>query len=191
MADPKEFFQHYMVTIAGYSNRAAGPTRFRMFLNPGTKTGPAKFMLQKCANPDPGDGTCAHDELIAFYVPMLDAGAAYSQASLPATGGPDFMVTSQLTGCSFGHFAGAGGTMVTHLQPGQGRSFPDNDALIRKNMGAGAHIMSQSAGYNFLEDAVTVVGKRVSGIWSFYAQNQRKQRCSVDARELVKPITAF
>ncbi len=66
-------------------------------------------------------GTQDIAEFRAYYVAMkqIDQDVQTTHYSLPAAGGPDFMLTSQLTGCTFGvgSQTPGSGCLVSHIQP--------------------------------------------------------------------------
>jgi hypothetical protein len=98
---------------------------------------------------------------------------------LPTAGGPDLMLTSQLTGCTFGvgSQAGGAGCLASHIQPagsGDGKRAPGaltplgKRALhmaVSRPMGAGATILETTGATK-----ISVVGKRNHGVWAFTKQ---------------------
>jgi len=126
-------------------------------------------------------GTETQAEFRAFYVGMKQLGedVQTTHFMLPATGGPDLMLTSQLTGCTFGvgSQVGGGGCLASHLQPagsGDGRRAPGALTPIGKSamrmavsgpMGPGATILETSGATK-----ISVVGKRTNGNWAFSKQ---------------------
>ena len=97
--------------------------------------------------------------------------AATTHHVLP-TDGPAVMVTTMLSGCTFGIGSNAGGArLVSHVQPPEGRR--DNaarlllDQTIRAGFPGGRPNVSVMSS---LEQRGTVVGIRTAGAWTFYAQ---------------------
>ncbi len=131
----------------------------------------------------PAKATPGPDEFNAYYVPMMqtkDASTGSSHFSLPTKGGPDFMITSKLSGCAFGVGSSAkGATLVSHIQPnlkkapGAERS---NDLLLAvfKGFDDIPQMVRKGAEYT---DYASVIGCRTKdGEWKFYVQ-------AVDAAE--------
>jgi len=93
--------------------------------------------------------------------------------SYPLTGGPDLMITGQLTGCTFVTANGGGSTLVAHIQPGgsrgSGQELRDN---VLKN-GRFKNHANQAVtvfGVGDYQGAAYVVGVRIGGQWQLYGQ---------------------
>ena len=126
-------------------------------------------------------GTDLKAEFRAYYVGMKQLGEAVQTTHflLPTAGGPDLMLTSQLTGCTFGvgSQAGGSGCLASHLQPagsGDGNRAPGALTPLGKRamrmavsgpMGAGATILETTGATK-----ISVVGKRTHGVWAFTKQ---------------------
>jgi hypothetical protein len=125
-------------------------------------------------------GTAEYAEFRAYYVAMKQVGenVATTHFTLPNTGGPDLMLTSQLTGCTFGYGSQAPGSgcLVSHIQPvggGVGGLSEIGKAGLKRQV-----LGPMNGGGTALETdgtaTTTVVGKRTGGTWSFYRQvNER------------------
>jgi hypothetical protein len=115
-------------------------------------------------------------EFNAYYIPMAQTTDTARQSShfvLPGTG-PDIMLTSRLSGCSFGVGSNsANGTLVSHIQPNLAieRERARTDDLAR-NMQSGfasqGQVLTRGGDYS---DLATVIGKRSGTKWTFYLQD--------------------
>ena len=132
----------------------------------------ARFMkLGGAAKDTPGT-----DEFNAYYIPMVqtsDAASGSSHYSLPTDGGPDFMITSKLSGYTFGVGSSANGaTLVSHIQPntsiapGPGRAANLSSAVT----GGFDSITGKFSKGNEYTDYASVIGYRSDGAWKFYMQ---------------------
>lgn len=125
--------------------------------------------------PGPAVAVPAAGEFNAFYVPMVqtsDVAANTSHYSLPTAGGPDVMITSQLSGCSFGVGSNPGGAvLVSHVQPNLALPVANRAADLANNLGAGfAHLTSTAAKLNQYDVYAAIVGVRTNATWRFYLQ---------------------
>ncbi len=89
------------------------------------------------------------------------------------TDGPTIMVTTMLSGCTFGIGSNAGGArLVSHVRPPEGRR--DNqarlllDQTIRGGFQGGGRL--KVSVMSSLDERGTVVGIRTGDAWTFYAQ---------------------
>lgn len=193
-ADPVAFLRHYRVDIAGGAGNASGVATFRYanaaqtdaetIFARGFTTGLSGLLgltkqrrlvkFQKVALPPRAKGP---NEFDAHYVAMTQTtdGAATTHVVAPGAGGPDILLTSQLSGCGFGIGSGNahGDRLVSHIQPPGpgvgvhgalvGGMAHGTDATFEKNPAGGAR---DYAGNN----RATVVGLRRGAAWTFYAQ---------------------
>ena len=120
-------------------------------------------------------------EFRAYYVAMrqIDEGVGTTHFTLPSAGGADFMLTSQLTGCTFGvgsQAGGGGGCLVSHIQPAGSATGRAPGALgdigkrallmaVSKPLGPNATILETTGATK-----ISVVGRRNGGIWTFTKQ---------------------
>jgi len=127
------------------------------------------------------EGTDLKAEFRAYYVGMKQMGESVQSTHfmLPAVGGPDLMLTSQLTGCTFGVGSqqGGGGCLASHMQPAgsaDGNRAPGAltelgkramRMAVSKPLGPGATILETTGATK-----ISVVGKRTQGIWAFTKQ---------------------
>jgi hypothetical protein len=200
MDDPQGFLGRNALTIAGGSALSSGLRIWYLArTNNGTATvatsgpgwsGTRKVLAwQATVTADTSNrflrrynlGTTDVAEFRAWYVGMREIGedVATTHLLLPATGGPDLMLTSQLTGCTFGYGSQlpGSGCLASHIRPagsGDGRRAPGaltplgKRALlsaVRGPLGAGATILETSG-----QLKVSVVGQRVGGTWRFFKQ---------------------
>jgi hypothetical protein len=144
--------------LSGMLGRKKDRPYFRINLLPQTKRNPSS------------------PEFNAYYVPMAQTADAARQSShfiLPGTG-PDIVLTSRLSGCSFGVGSNSGNaTLVSHIQPNlaiEGGTARAND--LAQNMQSGfasqGQVVSRGDDYS---DLATVIGKRSGTKWVFYLQD--------------------
>ena len=136
-----------------------------------------------------GANAVAADEFEAHYIPMLQTNNA-QQYALPssALSACGLMITSQLTGCSFGLGSNANGTrLVTHIQPNKNVLAANRDADLQQAVDAVFANVTldhtharQPGGY---DGSSTVVGHRVNDVWTFYTQNQGTTMASISTHE--------
>ena len=128
----------------------------------------------------PGEIAAAEDgaSFFAEYVAMrqVSDGRHNTHRMLPAHGGPDIMVTSQLSGCTFGIGSNAGGNrLVSHIQPPQSEKNLDirrgqlSDAT-RRGFAPGSEFSKFERGGDYQNDAA-ILGIRRNGEWQIYAQH--------------------
>lgn len=200
MDDPQEFLRRNALQIAGGATLASGDRIFYLqrldktleysSSGPGwTHTGKLPFWRAVVTsdtaqrflrNYKLGDISVA--EFRAFYVGMkqIDDGAQTTHFALPGNQGPPLMLTSQLTGCTFGYGTQAvpgAGCLASHIQPagsGDGKRAPGALSELGKRavrmavsapLGPGAVLLESSS-----TTQITVVGTRVGGTWSFIKQ---------------------
>lgn len=111
-------------------------------------------------------------EFRAWYVAMRQVGEATATTHffLPGTGGPDLMLTSQLTGCTFGFGSQSpgSGVLASHIQPPKaatGLGANDLRNAVAGPLGADATLIETTGLVK-----VSVIGHRVGGVWRFYKQ---------------------
>ena len=116
------------------------------------------------------------DQVFNAHSIHMDVGAAaLGFYLLPSVGGPDIMVTGQLSGCAFviSPVAGGNNLNVAHVQPQA-----VNSTTLRNNLAA-AHpngfvygASDRRGYYDGATRAVSIVGIRAAGSWTLYAQKQ-------------------
>ena len=196
LSDPPKLLRQCMLVIAGGSGAApangqAGTATFQVSMKDhvnatGFTTGlsgmagltksraVAKLLkLHGAARTSP-----AADEFNAYYIPMVqtaDALGGASHYSLPTAGGPDVMITSKLSGCTFGVGSSAtGATLVSHIQPdlslaaGPARA-TDLDTAVTGGFNAMTGQFRKGTEYT---DYASVIGRRSGGVWKFFLQAQ-------------------
>lgn len=180
IADPKAFLTRHHLTIAGGDKTASeGKAVFTLVENPGAKHTAKVEQVWRLTrtSKDPTGGIDDDCEFVAFYVPMRQCGddVLTTHVKLPGTGTDDFMITSKLSGCTFGAVSTRGGTTVSHMQPPGGTS--ENRKLAKQAVKHGmpgglftrVHTFYKGTDYS---DTAAVVGKRVAGKWKFFCQSQ-------------------
>lgn len=93
--------------------------------------------------------------------------------SYPLTGGPDLMITGQLTGCTFVTANSGGSTLVAHIQPGGSRGSGQElrDKVLKDGRFKNYPNQTVSVfGVGDYQGAAYVVGVRIGGQWQLYGQ---------------------
>jgi hypothetical protein len=189
--DPKPFMRENYLTIGG-----SGPTGtsnwavFKMSLSAGqTAIGRSTKLrrrvtrrvwradFQRITDPT-APGTLAPDEFIVYYCAMRQVGdgVGTTHTTLPATA--TVMLTSALSGCTFGHGStGTGQTIVSHIQPPGGsttRALATGAVTTRlTSLGATTDQGYVTRGHGMTADGSgAVVGIKRHGHWKFYCQSQ-------------------
>lgn len=195
--DPSAFLERNYVTIAGGNERLSQLSIFRIqkqtmsfALQNGVNvvSKRQKWMIsvrdehpgRVLSSGEYGDGP--YSEFRAYYVAMrqMAEGLDTTHFTLPQDG-PDLMLTSQLSGCTFGHGSQArgGACIVSHLQPTAAGAAADNPAMRVQSLGGlgadGGRVFQRYVDYT---DRATVVGHRTAGIWHFYTQLQVNRELS-------------
>ena len=183
--DPKRFLAENCVVIAGGKTRGAGLTIFSMSSSASMvkKAGKKGAMNPRPAwsvnisnnnGGNPGQGVAlANDEFIAYYIPMKQQtdNVANIFGSPPSDGSVTFLVTSQLSGCTFGFSNVHGQFVASHLQPLKDVKQADNRknmaGLIQPGLGGQGRLVEKGTDY---QDYATVVGVFRHGEWKVYMQ---------------------
>ncbi len=184
---PKRFLRRYLVSVTGLAAALpSGPYPYYLGFMPG-----AGERYTICPDPqllDPGYASfMAYAVAMVSYNDVANPGALDGYEVLNG-GGPEIMVTGQLTGCTFAMLETVRGVLMTHLRPGVGTT----GAQLRDALAAGgafaAHdgqpIVSFGAGqgprlYDSGAERVTVIGVRRSWRWTVYAQIQQAMPAAV------------
>jgi hypothetical protein len=197
-ADPKAFLRHYYVEIHGnrpYSGTTlawvedtnqtqAGFTTGRAGRKGRTKQRPRlRFII---GDNHPG-GTAHQTPIPVHYVAMRQVQDALhvSQHTLPTQmgNGPDIMLTSQMSACSFAVGSDAQGAQyVAHIQgppdphhPGRS-DYNVSNATATSGMPVVQGLLSRAlqigAPHTAYTDLATVIGIRKAGAWRFYVQRR-------------------
>ncbi len=127
------------------------------------------------------------DHFNAYYVPMVqtsDVAGGTSHYTLPMAGGPDIMITSQLSGCTFGVGSDAqDALLVSHVQPDNtiqdaSQRAADLAGSVRQGFAGVRAMVTSGRSY---ENYAAIIGVRspISGngsrlIWRFYLQGYHK-----------------
>jgi hypothetical protein len=199
-ANPGEFLRHYWVTVLGgaaaKTGRPSGEATFFCHYDewtriPGFTTGRSgrkgkkknRHLVNFSKVEQPPKTDLSDSEFNAWYIAMAVLGAKEKTTHfmLPGNDGPDLMLTSQLSGCTFGIGSGTntGGYLVSHIQPTGGSTDDDvrNDlhetmvsrlgnveALFERENRPGEH------DYGEQHTRATILGVRHNTNWQFWAQ---------------------
>lgn len=111
----------------------------------------------------------------AYYIPMVqtsDVTDNRSHYTLPASGPIELVITSKLSGCTFGVGSNSGDcTMVTHVQPNSAIDKGKRGANLNAAVSLGFdNITAKAAKGSAYQDFAAVMGKRNGSSWSFYLQ---------------------
>ena len=182
--NPKSFLKKNALIIAGANGRALGPTIFQL-LNHGTtlqqrnhNSPRPKYTVRVSAGNNggnPGMGVViAADEFIAYYIPMKQLGdAAAAVFGQPNPAVTPLVLTSQLTGCTFGFSSVGGNFMAGHIQPSHQFSQNVNRAAMAvmagNALGANTRLVQKGAGFAYTHVA-TVVAIHRHNTWKVYMQ---------------------
>jgi len=182
--DPGSFLKNNCVIIAGGTSRPPGPTIFRMVAGTSVVKGKTLGVMSARAlwtvnisnnnGGTPGPGVVlGPDEFVGYYIPMKQQGDSVANifGQPPMDGSLTLLLTSQLTGCTFG-FSTLGGQMVaSHLQPLTTADRPTNErnmaSITQAGMGGTARLVQKGTDY---QDIATVAGKWNGREWKLYMQ---------------------
>jgi hypothetical protein len=127
-------------------------------------------------------GPVAADEFDAYYIPMVQTSDVEMDAShytLPTGHGSlKIMITSRLSGCTFGTGSDANGAvLVSHVQPKNTIADPNTKrnhlhAMITGGFRSAGDFLEKGNNANNYTDSAIVLGNRKGSHWSFYAQTQ-------------------
>jgi hypothetical protein len=190
--DPHDFLLHNLVKIFGGATLHSKLRIFTIEKKEGVNiTGPSTRDASRMKSRErwdikvtpkqPGSGL-AENEFEAYYLAMkqLDDDFQTTHFTVPLDG-PDLLLTSQLSGCSFG-FASTldGNCMVSHIQPSKAGAVADSGKMASKILeGAmGGSVFGRSQ----YDEMATVLGHRQKGHWAFYAQMHNGQNSYKEVR---------
>lgn len=126
----------------------------------------------------------------AHSVKMFSASdpTAIGTYTLPAAGGPNLMVTGQLSGCAFAiHDNGGGSYEVAHIQP-HAASGNTSDVLHDTLNHTGYwNVVYGRRDYD-ARRAASIVGVRQAGQWRIYAQKQDRTTGDYSVRKLKRLV---
>lgn len=195
-AEPEKLMRRCYLQIAGGggqnppANGQANVATFRVDVTDKTATGFTTGMsglvgrkkdrpfvrITKLSGAAKNTAALSADEFNAYYVPMVqtsDVGAGTSHYTLPTAGMPTIMITSKLSGCTFGiGSTGTGATLVSHVQPDLSLAKgPTRDAnlstAVGTNFAATPSVFSKGNAY---AETAAVIGVRTGTTWNFYMQ---------------------
>jgi len=128
----------------------------------------------------PGQNAPGSAWFMAHSVKMWDSGSPQNiqPYTLPAAGGPNLMVTGELTGCAFAiHDNGNGSLVVAHvkphtLRPGEHPSAALRAVPLQNSLQANPywHVVYGGKDYSPGTRRVAIVGRRTNTGWKIYAQ---------------------
>jgi hypothetical protein len=182
--DPKSFLKKNALIISGGNGRPLGPTIFQLS-NHGTtlqqrnhNSPRPKYTVRVSAGNNggnPGLGVVlAPDEFVAYYIPMKQLGdAAANVFGQPNPANTPLLLTSQLTGCTFGFSNVGGNFMAGHIQPSADLSQNVNRAAMAvmagNALGANTKLVQKGVGSAYTHVA-TVVAVYRHNTWKVYMQ---------------------
>lgn len=203
---PLDFLRHYNVIIAGAGpGRGSGPAVFDFHdagvTMPTFKTGLSGALGKKGESEviwftwnavDSGQALTAN-QFRAYYLAMMQVSDPRNAVryTLPGNGGPDIMLTSQLSGCSFGFGTdtGSGAQLVSHVQPPRGGGSDARgkateavglsigfglEGVLQRDAGSSKAVRSYGQAY------ATVIGVRTTR-WRYYAQTWTNEILKAEA----------
>ena len=179
--DPKSFLKKNALIIAGGNGRPFGPTIFQLTSlgttlqqrnhnSPRPKYNVSVSAGNNGGNPGPLVVLAPH-EFVAFYLPMKQLGdAAANVFGQPDPAVTPLLLTSQLTGCTFG-FSTNGAFMAGHVQPSNQLSQDANRAAMAMKagiaLGPNTRLVQKGVAYTHV---ATVVGVYRHNTWKVYMQ---------------------
>jgi hypothetical protein len=144
---------------------------------------------------DAGDFIGTHVDVPVWYIHVDAANTvafnAINSVQVQRVGGPDIVVTTLLTGCTFCVSPEPGFVHMAHIQPGGGI----NHTTLANNVTNGhfalqvGHptVFGSGHGYNPAVEDVTIVGVREGNQWKVYAQfHNRLDRYNLSVTNVVK-----
>ncbi len=158
-------------TMPGFTSGLSGLVRLRK------QRQVFHIKLRRTAAPNEVAAATAATTVFAQYISMrqTNEGVGITHRILPAAGGPDLMLTSQLTGCMFGIGSNAAGNrLVSHIQPdGTNANLANRrtDLTNATNLGYTNVDRTFVKGNDYQEQAM-IVGIRRNGQWQIYAQHR-------------------
>lgn len=182
---PKDFLRHYSVMIEGRAAQSGLSTAWlekhdtldeKLWVEGITKTGGTKqrrFIRFLVCDSQPVDCRHPEDKFPIWFIRMQQMSDTLmtTHYPLPTNGGPDIMLTSQLSGCSFGVGTPSSHTqLVSHIQPVTPNN-PGLDPQVKSGLlfGEQGLFSRQKGDYGGAEYA-TIIGIRTDKVWRFYNQ---------------------
>lgn len=202
-ADPKGFLRHYSVMIEGRAAQSGPATAWLekrntmgdreevdgFTLSGGTKQ--RRFIRFIISDSVPFDCRHPEDKFPVWYIRMqqMSDSLITTHYPLPTSGGPDIMLTSQLSGCSFGVGSPSAHTqLVSHIQP----STPGNTGLdpqVQSGLVFGQKgIFSRQQGHYAGDELATIIGIRTDSVWRFYNQ---VRSANVGSKHAIRSVGQF
>jgi len=197
LQSPKTLFRHFHVTIGGGAgaappNGAASIRRFQVTDKLQSAQGftsglsglvgkeKARPMVRVVVKSGIPVGNPNADEFDAFYIPMVntvDVGNNASHYTLPTVllaGQPNIMITSQLSGCTFGVGSDAiGATLITHVRPNQSLEKAQRQGDLDNTVGNSFQGNFGTFSRQNYAHYAAVIGRLSGGSWKFYLQANR------------------
>lgn len=180
--DPLGFLRTNLLSIAGASQSNARLYYFGFHdqfqrsatTNEGFKFAPDQVFVRSSVAGTDGKSTTAVSVHNVRMIPSNeDVDLSDIEAYTLGAGGPDLMVTGQLSGCVFAVQQQPGGLVVAHIQPGgkrqSGPMLRESIRLMGRFRGHGRVTRVFGVGKDYPVRA-HVVGVRTGGTWHLYAQ---------------------
>jgi len=181
-SDPLGFLRTNLLSIAGHSQSAARLYYFGFYdnfvrsatTNEGFKFAPDSFLAASSTAGVDGKSTTAVSVHNVRMIPSTeDVDLSDIDSYTLGTGGPDLMVTGQLSGCVFAIQQKPASLVVAHIQPGGkrqgGAMLRESIRLMGRFRGNGRVTRVFGIGKDYPVRA-HVIGIRTGGTWRLYAQ---------------------
>lgn len=201
--NPLDCLRHYQISIAGGSTSNSGVSAFSYYEKGGTVSGfttglsgalgktknRARVSLTRTGVEDPS-ADIADGKFNAHYVAMKQIGQDVQTTHYALPGdGPDIMLTSQLSGCSFGIGSNAkGAQLVSHIQPKSGEATTESVQQLHNAVtlgdDGGWNVFERQSDDTYKNHYATIVGVRTKAVWQFYVQQFVVGKSLVEAKQL-------
>jgi hypothetical protein len=179
---PEQFLRSNFLSIAGHSQSTALTYHFGYHdtfvrspsTNEGFRFAPNRvFVASTTAGVDGKTSTTVPVHAVRMIPSTEDVDLSDIEPYLLGPGGPDLMVTGQLSGCVFAVQQIPAGLVVAHIQPGgrrqAGPMLRESVRLMGRFRGHGrvTHVFGVGRDY---QARAHVLGVRTGGTWQLYAQ---------------------
>jgi hypothetical protein len=202
--DPEDFLRHYSVMIEGRAAQSGPATAWLEkrntmgdreevdgFTLSGGGTKKRRFIRFIVSDSVPFDCRHPNDKFPVWYVRMqqMSDSLITTHYPLPTISGSDIMLTSQLSGCSFGVGSPSAHTqLVSHIQPST-PSNPGLDPQVQSGLLFGQQGMfSRQQGHYAADEYATIIGIRADGVWRFYDQ---LRSANVGSKHAIRGVGQF
>jgi hypothetical protein len=182
---PVPFLGAHLLAMAGSSQSQVYSYYFSHHQAPGHHTGMGEYFKFDTIPPAGGMGAITggdnklYTKMNVHNVRMNPNSEALDISAIPAYvldgGGPDVMITGQLSACIFAIRQEPGRLLVAHIQPGGGRQ---TGTMLRQTIKLMGHLIVPGGGGRVTQvfgmpdypAKAYVVGLRTGGMWHIYAQ---------------------